>query len=133
VEIKRKLGCGRGGGFALSRAGGKNTVIERETFLQFTTPVRDSVGRIYTAQACGAEMPDGMWYGWVEFLPVDGGLPIATGRETTQPNRTDTEYWATGLSEVYLEGALQRAFDREAEEEEAEEVAGDVDDDLDPL
>ena len=49
-------------------------------------------------------------------------MPIATGRETTQPNRTDTEYWATGLSEVYLEGALQRAFDREAEEEEAEDA-----------
>ena len=31
-------------------------------------------------------------------------------RETTQPNRTDAEYWATGLTRVYLEGALDRAL-----------------------
>ena len=37
-------------------------------------------------------------------------LPIRSGRETTQPNRTDTAYWATGLTPVYLEGALTRAL-----------------------
>ena len=46
----------------------------------------------------------------IEFLPVDGGTPVRSGRETTQPNRVDTEYWATGLTEVYLEGALERAL-----------------------
>jgi hypothetical protein len=46
----------------------------------------------------------------VEFVPVDGGPPIRSPRETTQPNRVDTEYWATGLTTVYLEGALQRAL-----------------------
>jgi hypothetical protein len=52
-----------------------------------------------------------MWEGWVEFLPVDrGGQPVRSGRETTQPNRTDTMYWATGLTAVYLEGALHRAL-----------------------
>jgi hypothetical protein len=54
-------------------------------------------------------MPDARWQGWIEFLPEDGGLPVRSGRETTQPNRVDTEYWATGLTEVYLEGALMRA------------------------
>ena len=87
-------------------------MIETETFVQFTTPVQDSTGRTYLARARGEPSSDGMWHGWVEFLPSDGGQALATGTETTQPNRTDAEYWATGLTAVYLEGALQRALDR---------------------
>ena len=55
-------------------------------------------------------MPDGMWQGWIEFLPVAEGPPLRTGRETTQPNRPDLLYWATGLTAVYLDGALERAL-----------------------
>ena len=83
----------------------------QELLLQFSTPVQDATGRLYVAEAWGAEMAHGMWHGWIEFLPADGANPISTGRETTQPNRTDVEYWATGLSAVYLEGALGRALD----------------------
>lgn len=82
-----------------------------EVLLQFAELVMDENGRRYLARACGSEMPgDTRWQGWIEFLPVDGGPTIASGRETTQPNRTDTVYWATGLTPVYLEGALQRAL-----------------------
>jgi len=35
---------------------------------------------------------------------------IRSGRETTQPSRDDVMYWATGLTRVYLEGALSRAL-----------------------
>ena len=35
---------------------------------------------------------------------------LRSPRETTQPNRQDVEYWATGLTPVYLEGALRRAL-----------------------
>jgi hypothetical protein len=56
-------------------------------------------------------MDDGLWQGWIEFTPLGGGAPIRSGRETTQPNRSDLVYWATGLSAVYLEGALKRAID----------------------
>jgi hypothetical protein len=35
---------------------------------------------------------------------------VRTARETTQPNRTDLLYWASGLTAVYLEGALTRAL-----------------------
>ena len=38
------------------------------------------------------------------------GAAVRSGRETTQPNRQDTAYWATGLTPVYLEGALGRAL-----------------------
>jgi len=81
-----------------------------EVFVEFAEPVVSKAGRAYIARACGSETDHDMWQGWVEFLPVDGGTPIRSGRETTQPNRLDTEYWATGLTPVYLEGALDRAL-----------------------
>ena len=55
-------------------------------------------------------MDDTLWQGWLEFEPLDGGETLRSPRETTQPNRTDSVYWATGLSPVYIEGALQRAL-----------------------
>jgi hypothetical protein len=57
-------------------------------------------------------MPGGTWQGWIEFIPIDGGEPLRSKRETTQPNRADTVYWATGLTHVYLEGSLSRALDQ---------------------
>jgi hypothetical protein len=69
-------------------------------------------GVVYRAQATGALMPDGRWEGWIEFIPTAGGAHVLrTPRETTQPNRRDAIYWATGITGVYLEGALKRATD----------------------
>jgi hypothetical protein len=81
-----------------------------EVFVEFTEPVVAKDGTAYIGRACGRETDNGMWQGWVEFLQVDGGEPIRSGRETTQPNRQDTAYWASGLTPVYLEGALERAL-----------------------
>ena len=84
-----------------------------ETLLEFQKPVLGPDRTVYEARACGGPM-DGagaMWEGWIEFVPMDGGSPLRSGRETTQPNRADAEYWATGLTPVYLEGALRRALD----------------------
>ena len=81
-----------------------------EVLVQFSDPITGSDGNVYVARACGSEMPDGLWQGWIEFLPVGGGAAVRTKRETTQPNRTDAHYWATGLTAVYLEGALERAL-----------------------
>jgi hypothetical protein len=81
-----------------------------EVLVEFSDPVHSEDGRRFIAHACGAEMDNSRWQGWIEFLPVDGGSPIRSGRETTQPNRADTAYWATGLTPVYLEGALDRAL-----------------------
>ncbi|MGH9409864.1 MAG: hypothetical protein ACRD1V_10470 [Vicinamibacterales bacterium] len=80
-----------------------------EVFVEFDEPIIAADGRSYRAHACGSEMPDGMWQGWIEFSPIAGGEPVRTGRETTQPNQQDAFYWATGLTPVYLEGALSRA------------------------
>lgn len=34
---------------------------------------------------------------------------LRTGQETSQPNRSALEYWATGLETIYLDGAFKRA------------------------
>ena len=81
-----------------------------ETLVNYNDLIPAGDGATYTARACGRAMPDGRWEGWLEFEPTDGSPTIRSGRETTQPNRVDTEYWATGLTPVYLEGALERAL-----------------------
>lgn len=82
-----------------------------EVLVEFERTARDDDGHDYIARACGRECEDGHWEGWLEFEPLDGGGTVRTMRETTQPNRVDTVYWASGLSDVYLEGALRRALD----------------------
>jgi hypothetical protein len=81
-----------------------------ETLLRLSVRATGPNGTIYEARACGGPMPDGCWQGWIEFVPISGGDPVRTQRETTQPNRSDTEYWASGLTPVYLDGALARAL-----------------------
>jgi hypothetical protein len=81
-----------------------------QTLLRYPRPINTNDGRAYEARACGSEGRGGIWEAWIEFVPVDGGKPVRSPRETTQPNLVDTEYWATGLTDVFLEGALQRAL-----------------------
>jgi len=82
-----------------------------ETLLRYQHLVPGPGGALYEARACGSPMQGGTWQAWIEFVPVNGGDAVRSGRETTQPNRVDTAYWATGVSPVYLEGALKRALD----------------------
>ena len=81
-----------------------------EVLAEFSLSLVGEDSIAYRAQAVGAPIPDGLWEGWIEFLPLGGGSPIRTPRETTQPNRRDAAYWATGITPVYLEGALHRAL-----------------------
>ena len=81
-----------------------------EVLAEYPSRIASDEGIVYTAQAAGAEMPDGRWEGWIEFIPVAGGTPVRTPRETTQPNHHDAVYWASGITGVYLEGALSRAL-----------------------
>jgi hypothetical protein len=77
--------------------------------LQFSTPVILTTGQSFVAAVHGQQAEDGLWDGWIEFDPRDGSEVLRTPRETRQPNQTDLEYWATGLTAAYLEGALERA------------------------
>jgi len=74
----------------------------------------------YRVRACGRQRDDGLWEGWVEFEPDDGSVPLRTPRETTQPTLAALDYWAAGLTSVYLEGALSRALDAEDDVEPQE-------------
>jgi hypothetical protein len=76
----------------------------------YDAPLRLSDGRMYIAQACGREREDGSWEAWFEFLPDDGSDVLRSQRETTQPTLVDLEYWARGITAVYLEGALERTL-----------------------
>jgi hypothetical protein len=80
-----------------------------EVLLEYPDAVTSDEGKNYTARACGSTMADGKWQGWIEFVPLGAGEPLRSSRETTQPNRQDTLYWATGLTPIYLQGALRRA------------------------
>ena len=79
-----------------------------EVLVSYDEPVRDQGGE-YRARAVGRQGADGMWEGWLEFVPVRGdGDVLVSSVETTQPERSHLVYWATGLTPVYLEGALWR-------------------------
>src|SRR6476659_1893500 len=84
-----------------------------EVLLEYRKHVLSRDGKAYVARACGGAADDGTshWHGWIEFAPLNGGPVIRTSRETTQPDRALTEMWATGLTPVYLRGALLRALD----------------------
>lgn len=83
-----------------------------EVLIDFPALTLGPDGTAYRAQACGAATEDGSWHGWIEYAPVEGGTVLRTPRETTQPNRESALYWASGLTGVYLKGALQRALAR---------------------
>ena len=81
-----------------------------EVLVRFDEPIAGPDGRKYFALAVGKETPGGRWEGWLEFLLVDDSSePLCSERETTQPNRRSLDYWAQGLTRVYLQGALGRA------------------------
>jgi hypothetical protein len=82
-----------------------------EVLVEYDTILASPEGR-WAPRACTRLAGDGLWEGWIEFLPVGSTgaqQPIRSGRETEQPNRDGVVYWAEGLTHVYLEGALARA------------------------
>jgi hypothetical protein len=78
---------------------------------QSSTPLRLG-DTVYTAEVWGERPGDGLWEGWIEFVPDDGGPVLVTGRETSQGNLEALTYWANGLQPVYLDGALARAIQK---------------------
>jgi hypothetical protein len=81
-----------------------------EALMTYETSVNLSDGPTYQVRACGRSLRENLWEGWLEFIPDDGSAVLRSARETTQPNREDLVYWASGLEAVYLEGSLQRAL-----------------------
>lgn len=81
-----------------------------EVLVEFDAAFPGPDGARYAPRACARMGDDGRWEGWIEFSDVETGAVIRSARETTQPTRDDVMYWATGLTCVYLEGALDRAL-----------------------
>ena len=81
-----------------------------EVLVEFDAAFPGPDGARYAPRACARVADDGRWEGWIEFSDVETGAVIRSARETTQPSRDDAMYWATGLTRVYLEGALDRAL-----------------------
>lgn len=77
-----------------------------EVISEHPHPIRlDGVN--YRAFVHGVRRDDGTWAGWIEF--ETGSTRLRTGQETSQPNRDALAYWASGLEDVYFDGALKRA------------------------
>ena len=76
---------------------------------QYSGILVDPYGRRYVARSYGACRPDDLWDGWFVFFPLDGGRTLATDRETTQSTLAAVRYWASGITTIYLDGALERA------------------------
>jgi hypothetical protein len=82
----------------------------KEGELIFEHPHRIAIdGATYRVLVYGARRKDGTWSGSLEFRDVSTNQTVITGQETSQPDRKALEYWATGVEDVYLEGALRRA------------------------
>ena len=81
-----------------------------EPLQEYATIVPGADDTRAVVRSYGEERLDGTWIGWIEFHPTDlSKLTRRTEQETSQPNRTAIEYWATGLEPVYFEGAFARA------------------------
>src|SRR5688500_3032375 len=82
-----------------------------ETLRSFDEEIRHSSGT-YRPRVVGRHAEDGMWEGWLEFVPVDArsGKVVVSAVESRQPEREYLEYWAQGLTPVYAEGSLDRAL-----------------------
>lgn len=87
----------------------------------YNEPVASPVGT-YRARVYGQQQEDGMWGGWIVFFPFGGGRVISTSRETTQSTLAQLGYWASGLTHLYLHGALERALALQPEAQLATEL-----------
>ena len=81
-----------------------------EVLMEYDPIVSETEGTQWKPRACGRRGEGHMWEGWIEFVPLDrASSPVRSRRESTQPSRESLIYWATGLTPVYLKGALERA------------------------
>jgi hypothetical protein len=81
-----------------------------EVLMEYDPIVSETDGTRWKPRACGRRGDGHMWEGWVEFVPLGSdSKPVRSRRESTQPSRETLVYWATGLTPVYLKGALERA------------------------
>jgi hypothetical protein len=79
-------------------------------FQQFERPMTDGSGNTYLVFVQGRSRPHDTWEGWLVFERQRDARRFSTPVETTQPDAQAVLYWVSGLSDTYLEGALERAL-----------------------
>jgi hypothetical protein len=83
--------------------------VPLDVVYEYPDRIRDDDGTEYLVRVCGAPRADGIWEGWIDFLAIGADIVRRTDIETTQSNRQDLVYWASGLEGTYFEGAFRRA------------------------
>jgi hypothetical protein len=86
-------------------------------------PVADSAGTLYRPRVYSRVETDGRWSGWLVLFSTTAGRVISSGRETTQQTYDALVHWATTLSPIYFEGALNRALTLQPEAALADDLA----------
>jgi hypothetical protein len=76
---------------------------------QFEAPIVDRNGDLHTVYLYGRARPGDTWQGWLVFERQRDRQRFTSPVETTQTNREAVLYWATGLTDAYFDGALERA------------------------
>ncbi len=77
---------------------------------EFERHLTGSDGDEYAVLLYGRSRPGDTWQGWLVFVRQRDNRRFATPVETTQPNVEAIVYWSSGLTDVYFDGALQRAM-----------------------
>jgi hypothetical protein len=86
-----------------------------ELILDLEPAVTTRDGRVYQATVVARGAGDGHWNAWLEFVAHASPDVLRTDIETHQASEADLHGWATTLSDVYLQGALDRAHVSSAE------------------
>jgi hypothetical protein len=81
---------------------------------EFERHVTGADGEPYTVLLYGRGRPNDTWQGWLVFVRQRDNRRFATPVETTQPSAETVLYWASGLTDVYFDGALTRALESKA-------------------
>jgi hypothetical protein len=79
-------------------------------FQQFERPIRDASGDTFLVFVQGRSRPHDTWEAWLVFERQRDARRFSTPVESTQPDASAILYWASGLTNTYLEGALDRAL-----------------------
>ena len=80
-----------------------------EVLREYPTLVGGVDDRAFVAQIWGRETSGGRWEAWIVFVPITRGQMRRTERDTVQATRAAVEYWASGVTSIYLQGALNRS------------------------
>ena len=68
-----------------------------------------SAGTEFYVSVAGEQTADGIWEGWLEYVPLDDSDALVTPTETTQSTRGALQHWADVIDETYVQGAFARA------------------------